>query len=124
VIRLGFILHDIVILAITCEIRKPNLTARLANARGHDAVFLPDVLAVSGRYVLVVQSALDRTAVVEDWEVILAVAVELCESDLVAVFSDAGGDGALFFSDSLAFAYRGKHTGVEVRLDISPMVSH
>jgi hypothetical protein len=124
VIRLGFILHDIVILAITCEIRKPNLTARLANARGHDAAFLPDVLAVSGRYVLVVQSALDRTAVVEDWEVILAVAVEVCESDLVAVFSDAGGDGAPFFSDYLAFAYRGKHTGVEVRLDISPMVSH
>lgn len=52
------------------------------------------------------QPVLDRAAVVENWEVILTVAVEVCESDLVAVFTD-----------SLAFAYRGKHAGVEVRFD-------
>ncbi|KAL2675708.1 hypothetical protein Neosp_011898 [[Neocosmospora] mangrovei] len=53
----------------------------------------------------------------EDREVVLAVAVEVYESGLVVVSSDAEGDGDAFFPDSLAFAYYGKYAGVRVHLD-------
>ncbi|KAM5381120.1 hypothetical protein ACJZ2D_003036 [Fusarium nematophilum] len=98
----ALILDDIVGLTISHKVSKPDLTARLADSGSHDDRVLPDMPAILRWDVLIILPVLNRSAIVKDKEVIIAVSVEICKPNLAARLSNAWRDDDTVLLDTLA----------------------
>lgn len=96
------ILDDVVGLTVACEIGELDLAAGLADAGGHGLAFAPDALAVLGGDVLIVYPSLNSTAIVQDEEVGISVAIEISEPDFATRLSNTRRDGDALLPDALA----------------------
>ncbi|KAI6762391.1 hypothetical protein HG530_008371 [Fusarium avenaceum] len=85
----AIVLDNVVSLAISREVRKPNLTARLANASRHSNTLLPNTTAVDRWDILVILPILNSSTIVKDKEVRIAITIEICKSDLAARLANA-----------------------------------